>query len=358
MLEQFKVGHDEADFVQGDDLKSTVAGIFRHLGVPDDDAELGADVLVLADLRGVDSHGVSNMLRSYVDGYQNGSINPRPDWKVIRETPSTATVDSDRGLGTIITPKAMNIAIEKARNVGVGMVAVGNARHLGMASYHSMLALEHDMIGVCMTSCPPQVLPTFGAEPRLGTNPIAIAVPTGDEAPFVFDAATSSVAVNKIRIAQRLGADIPAGWLAEQDGTPIMEERQAPDDYWLLPVGGSREGGSHKGYGLSCVVDILAGVLTGFGYGAVPGRPNFGHYVAAYSVDAFTEVTHFKQEMDEWVQMMNATKPAPGHDRVIVAGQPEAEMETLRRDEGIPLHPEVSQSIRDICAELGVPCTF
>ena len=358
MLEQFKVDHDAAEFVQGEDLKSTVAGIFRHLGVPDDDADLGADVLVLADLRGVDSHGVSNMLRSYVNGYQDGSINPRPDWRVIRETPSTASVDSDRGLGTIITPKAMNIAIEKARNVGVGMVTIGNARHLGMASYHSMLALPHDMIGVCMTSCPPSVLPTFGAEPRLGTNPIAIAVPTGEEAPFVFDAATSSVAVNKIRIAQRLGADIPAGWLAEADGTPIMEERQAPDNYWLLPVGGSREGGSHKGYGLSCVVDILAGVLTGFGYGAVPGRPNFGHYVAAYSVDAFTDAASFKQEMDEWVRMMNATKPAPGQDRVLVAGQPEAEMEAIRRDEGIPLHPEVAQSIRDICAELGVGCLF
>ena len=358
MLEQFKVDHDTAEFVGGEALKSTVAGIFRRLGVPDGDAELGADVLALADLRGVDSHGVSNMLRSYVSGYQEGSINPRPEWRVVRETPSTATVDSDRGLGTIVTPKAMGIAIEKARNVGVGMVTIGNARHLGMASYHAMLALPHDMIGVCMTSCPPAVLPTFGAEPRLGTNPIAVAAPAGEEAPFVFDAATSSVAVNKIRIAQRLGADIPAGWLAEADGTPVMEDRPAPDSYWLLPVGGSREGGSHKGYGLSCVVDILAGVLTGYGYGAAPGRPNFGHYVAAYSVDAFTDAAHFKQEMDAWIRMMNATRPAPGHDRVLVAGQPEAEMEALRRAEGIPLHPEVCQSIRDMCAELGAECAF
>ena len=356
MLERFKVGHDEAEFVQGDALKATVAAVFEKLGVPPDDAELGADVLVLADLRGVDSHGVSNMLRSYINGYQDGSINPRPDWKVVRETPSTATIDSDRGLGTIITPKAMDIAIQKAAAVGVGMVAIGNARHLGMASYHSIRALAHDMIGVCMTSCPPSVLPTFGAEPRLGTNPIAVAVPTLNEAPFVFDAATSSVAVNKIRIAQRLGADIPGGWLAGQDGTPVMEEGLAPDDYWLLPMGGTREGGSHKGYGLACVVDILAGVLTGFGYGAVPGRPNFGHYVAAYSIDAFTEVTEFKQEMDEWVRMMNNTRPAPGHDRVVVAGQPEAEVEAVRRAEGIPLHPDVAQSIRDMCAELGVEC--
>ena len=356
MLEQFKVGHEAAVLADGPALQDTVAGVFARMGVPPDDAALAADVLVLADLRGVDSHGVSNMLRSYVAGYQEGSINPRPEWRVVRETPSTATIDSDRGLGIIVTPQAMELAIRKAANVGVGMVAIGNARHLGMASYHAMLALPHDMIGVCMTSCPPSVLPTFGAEPRLGTNPIAVAVPAGEEPPFVFDAATSSVAVNKIRIAQRLGADIPGGWLADADGTPIMDEGPAPGDFNLVPLGGNRELGSHKGYGLSCVVDILAGVLTGFGYGAVPGRPNFGHYVAAYSVEAFTEVAQFKREMDEWLRMMKATKPAPGHDRVLVAGQPEAEMELVRRAEGIPLHPEVAQWLRDACAELGVEC--
>ena len=358
MLEQFKVSHDDAEFVQGDDLKKTVAGIFEKLGVNSVDALLAADVQVLADLRGVDSHGVSNMLKSYITGYQEGSINPRPNWKVVRETPSTATVDSDKGLGTIITPKAMDIAIQKAKNVGVGMVTIGNARHLGMASYHAMLALPHDMIGICMTSCPPQVLPTFGAEPRLGTNPIAIAVPAKNEPPFVFDVATSSVAVNKIRIAARLGAEIPGGWMAREDGSPIMESGLAPEKFTLLPLGADREGGSHKGYGFSCMVDILAGVLTGFGYGAVPGRPNFGHMVAAYSIDAFTDVEPFKAEMDEWLQMMKSTKPAPGHDRVLVAGQPEAEVEVVRRDEGIPLHPDVADWIRDTCGEMSVPCLF
>ena len=358
MLEQFKVSHDDAEFVQGDDLKKTVAGIFEKLGVSPEDSLLAADVQVLADLRGVDSHGVSNMLKSYISGYQEGSINPRPNWKVVRETPSTATVDSDKGLGTIITPKAMEIAIQKAKNVGVGMVTIGNARHLGMASYHAMLALPHDMIGICMTSCPPQVLPTFGAEPRLGTNPIAIAVPAKNEPPFVFDVATSSVAVNKIRIAARLGAEIPGGWMAREDGSPIMETGLAPEKFTLLPLGADREGGSHKGYGFSCMVDILAGVLTGFGYGAVPGRPNFGHMVAAYSIDAFTDVEPFKVEMDEWLQMMKTTKPAPGHDRVLVAGQPEAEVEVVRREEGIPLHPDVADWIRDTCGEMSVPCLF
>ncbi len=358
MLPRFRVNLDDAITVPGEDLKSVVASIFEKVGVPPEDAQLGADVLVLADLRGVDSHGVSNMLRSYLGGYQRGEINPRPNISIVRETASTASLDSDRGLGTIVTPKAMDIAIEKARQSGVGMVTVGNSRHLGMASYHAMLALEHDMIGVCMTSAPPRMVPTFGAEPRLGTNPIAVAVPARNEPPFVYDAATSSVAQNKIEIARRLGADLEPGWLAADDGTPIMEEGPVPETYNLLPMGATRELGSHKGYGLACVVDIFAGVLTGFGYGAVPGRPNFGHYVAAYNISGFDDPDHFKDEMDGWLQMMKTTKPAPGHDRVLVAGQPEAEMEAVRRKEGIPLHPEVVQFMRDTCAELSVRCLF
>ena len=361
MLEQFRVKLEDAVLVQGDDLRGTVVACFEKVGVPREDAALAADVLVQADLRGVDTHGVSNMLRSYLTGYQNGTINPRPNWKIVRETPATANIDSDAGLGVIVTPKAMQVAIAKAKEVGIGMVTLGNARHLGMASYHAMLALEHDMIGVCMTSCPPSVLPTFGAEPRLGTNPIALAAPARHEPPFVFDAATSSVAANKLGIARRLGAKLEPGWMADSEGNPIMEEMDAPSaeearDYTLLPLGGTREMGSHKGYGFGAIVDILAGVLTGVGYGAVPGRPNFGHYVAAYSIDAFTDVDTFKDMMDEWLRMMKTTKPAPGHDRVMVAGQPEAEVEAVRLVDGIPLHPEVIQYIRDICSELSVPC--
>ena len=172
----------------------------------------------------------------------------------------------------------------------------------------------------------------------------------------MFDAATSTVAGNKIGIARRLGAKLEPGWLADGEGNPIMDEIDTPDTYTLLPLGSTRELGSHKGYGLSCIVDILGGVLTGFGYGVFPGRPNFGHYVAAYSVDAFTDVEQFKVTMDEWMEMMKTTKPAPGHDRVMVAGQPEAEMEIVRRDEGIPLHQEVVDWLRDTCGELSTPC--
>ena len=356
MLKQFQVSEEDSVLVPSDDLKATVAGLFEKLGVEAADAQLGADVLVLADLRGVATHGVSNMLKSYVAGYQDGSINPCPDWKVVRESPATANIDSDRGLGTIVVPKAMEIAVEKAKSVGVGMVTMFNARHLGMASYHAMLALPHDMIGVCMTSCPPLMPPTFGAEPRLGTNPIAVAVPAQDEPPFVFDAAMSLVASNKVRIARLVGGKMQPGWMADPEGNPVMEEAEIPETYTLLPLGSTRELGSHKGYGLAGVVDILAGVLTGFGFGINPGRPNFGHYVAAYNIEAFTDLDGFKEMMDQWLRMLKDTKPAPGHERVLVAGQPEAETEAVRRAEGIPLHKDVVHWLRDTCAELSVPC--
>ena len=167
-----------------------------------------------------------------------------------------------------------------------------------------------------------------------------------------------SGAVNTMESDRRWGAKMEPGWLAAEGGTPIMEAVEVPETYSLLPLGGTRELGSHKGYGFSCVVDIMAGVLTGVGYGAVPGRPNFGHYVAAYSIAGFDDPTHFKEMMDEWLLMMKSTAPAPGHDRVMVAGQPEAEMEVIRREEGIPLHQEVVDWFHDTCAELAIPCAF
>ena len=217
MLESFILKEEDAVRVRHEDLRTTTSSIFEKMGVPSADAAVAADVLVLADLRGVDSHGVSNMLRSYVTGYTNGTINPTPDWKILRERPSTANIDSDLSLGIIMAPKAMDIAIAKAKQTGVGIVTMGRAGHVGMAAYHAMLALPHDMIGICLSGTPPQVLPTFGAEPRLGTNPIAVAVPTNEESPFVLDIATSVVAINKFRIAKRLGATIPGGMLADMD---------------------------------------------------------------------------------------------------------------------------------------------
>ena len=355
MVDLFKVPEEESVRVEPEALRAMVTAIFEKVGVPPEDAYLGADVLVTADLRGVDSHGVSNMLRNYVTGYNVGTINPRPDWRIVREAPAAATVDCDRGLGIIVAPKAMEIAIQKAKAAGIGMVTMRNGRHLGMASYHAMLALKHDMIGVCTTAVRAAVLPTFGREPRLGTNPIAVAVPAGKEHPFVLDIATSVVPVNKLRLAQRLGAVIPGGWIADEEGTPLMEPGPVPEHYQLLPLGTTRDLGSHKGYGLAGVVEILSAILSGEGDAMMQERGNAAHMVAAYNIEAFTPVDEFKQAMDDWMQSLKSTPPAPGHDRVLVPGQPEHEMEQERRTKGVPLHQEVIAWFKDISRELEIP---
>ncbi len=355
VLEVFHVKEADAVRVRHEDLRATVTALFMKAGVPRADAELGADVLVAADLRGVDSHGVSNMLRSYLQRYASGENNPRPNWRIVRESPSTATIDCDAGLGIIIGPKAMDIAIQKAKNVGMGVVTMANGRHMGMASYHAMMALKHDMIGMCMTAPGPQVLPTFGALERLGTNPIAVAAPAKEEPPFVFDAATSTVAINKIQLARRLDAVIPAGLIAQKDGAPIMEEGKVPAEFKMLPMGSIREQGSHKGYGLACVVEIMCSILAGSGFGAMNPRGMAQHYVAAYSIEAFTDVEEFKLTMDQFLRTLKETPPAPGHERVLVPGQPEVEEEAERRAHGIPLHKEVIQWFDSICAEMSVP---
>ena len=356
MLERFKIPDKDQVRVPHQPLRRTVAGIFEKMRVPPRDAHLAADVLVSADLRGVDSHGVSNQLRRYLEDYNSGHINPRPKVRIVRETPSTANMDSDSGIGLVATPHAMEIAIKKARVTGIGMVTIFNGRHIGMAAYHAMLALDHDMIGICMTSTRPTVLPTFGSEPRLGTNPIAIAAPARAEPPFVLDMATSAVASNKFVLAQRLGINVPPGWVSDQHGTPIMEPGPLPETYYGLPLGGTRDIGSHKGYGLACVVDILCGLLSGGGFSMTSGaRGNYSHMVAAYSIAAFTDVPSFKDMMDDFLRTLRSTPPAPGQERVLYPGLPEFEAEQDRRANGIPLHREVVQWLKDTCAELGIP---
>jgi L-2-hydroxycarboxylate dehydrogenase (NAD+) len=357
MLHRFAEKEQDFPRVPEAQLRETVVHIFEKMKLSSEDCRLAADVLVTADMRAVESHGVSNLLRGYVRGYQQGTSNPNPKWSIIRETPSTATIDCDHGLGIIVAPKAMDLAIEKAKKVGIGMVTMRNGGHMAMASYHAMRALKHDMIGLCMTAAIPDMFPTFGAEPRLGTNPIALAAPADKEAPFVYDAATTVVAGNKLGLARRAGIMLPAGWIADATGAPIMTETDppAPGMNRLLPLGSTREMGSHKGYGLACVVEILSSILSGGGYGRV-GRFTFNHCVTAYSIEAFMDAAEFKRTMDEWLQLLKCTKPAPGHERVLYPGLPEAEAEVERRAKGIPLHPEVIAWFRSACKELSIPC--
>ena len=357
MLENFKVPEQDQVKVSEDSLHKAVSAIFEKMGLTPEDATDGADMLVTADLRGIETHGVSNKMRDYVQQYTNGELNPRPSWRIERESPGTAVIDGDRGLGVILGPKAMRIAIDKARQVGIGIVTIHNSGHLGAVGQFAMQATKEDMVGMCATAIGSGILPTFGAEPKLGTNPISIAAPTKSEAPFLFDAATSAVAGNKIRLAERVGANLLPGWIAETDGTPIMEERPVPGrgQYHMLPIGGSRDQGSHKGYGVNMMVEIMATFLSG----ALPSMLNLSglarHYFAAYDISAFTDLDTFKENMDQMLQTLRSTKPAPGHERVMYPGLSEYEEEQERHVSGIPLHKEVVEWFEGISGELSVP---
>src|SRR5499433_700072 len=251
ILERFKVPEKDQVHVSEAALRRTVTEIFEKLGVSRDDAAEGADVLTMTDLRGVETHGVSNMLRAYVRDYKAGKLNPQPGWRLLRESPGTAVIDAERRLGIMIGPRAMRLAIEKARKVGIGTVIVHNSGHFGAIGHHAMLAAHQDMVGVCFTGAGLSVVPTFAAKPLLGTNPIALAAPARQEAPMLFDAATSAIAGNKIRLAMRVGSPLLPGWVTDKDGTPIMEEKPIfdRDEFHQAPLGGTREQGSHKGYG-------------------------------------------------------------------------------------------------------------
>jgi LDH2 family malate/lactate/ureidoglycolate dehydrogenase len=349
----FKVPEDLAVRVAPEAMHRLVVELFVALGMPPADAGRCADTLLYADVRGIDSHGVSNMFPSYVAGLRSGTINPAPQWKVVREAPATATVDSDAGLGLTVGPQAMQLAIAKARACGVGTVAANNGRHFGAAAYHAHLAADAGMIGVSMTVGGIQVAPTYGARAMVGLNPIAVAVPARNEAAFVFDASMSSVAGNKIRIARRLGRPVKPGWIARTDGTPVMEEEPVPDDFLMLPLGATRELGSHKGYGLAVVVDVLCGVLSGTGRGYAHQGTN-SHHFAAYRIDAFCDPDEFLDEMDRYLADLRACPTAPGHDRVLYAGLAEHEIELERRAKGIPYHVDVVKYFRELAAELGV----
>ena len=357
MLERFKVPLKDQVRVPESSLRTTVTAIFQKMGVPREDAALAADVLVVTDLRGVETHGVSNVLRVYVKGYNDGLLNPRPKWKVLRETPSTATIDCDRGLGIIQAPKAMRMAIDKARKVGVGVVVMNNGGHLGACGYHAMLAAQEGMVGMCATTGGLALVPTWGAEPRLGINAMAIAAPAKSEPYFLFDAATTTIAGNKVQLAKRVGAKLHPGWIADENGIPIMKEVDPPDRgrLFLLPLGSTREMGSHKGYGLAMMVEVWTTLLSG----ALPWvlEPGAGskHFLAAYNISAFVDLEQFKENMDRTLRMLRETKPAPGHDRVVYPGLLEHEEMQERKAHGIPLHKEVVQWFDGICEELSVP---
>ena len=342
-------------------LRATAAAILRALGLAGDHAADAADVLVATDLRGIESHGV-NMLRGYVQQFRDGLLNPRPDWRVVREAPATATIDADRALGISIGRKLMETAMEKASRFGTGMVSVANCGHLGAVGHFAMLAARQDMVGVCMTASSGGVgvLPTFGAEPRLGANPIGLAAPAGKEAPLLIDISASVPIANKVQLLREAGKEVPPGWISDSQGTPIMEAGPAPPpgEFFHLPLGSARQMGSHKGYALSLVPEVLATLLSG----AVPSMQKLrngmkGAFIA-YDISKFTDLAGFKENMDGMLSALRQTKPAPGEERVLYPGLIEHETEQERLANGIPLSSETVDWLRATSTELGLPAAI
>jgi len=341
-------------------LKKFVSSVFESIGCPEKDAHLAADVLVSADARGIDSHGVAR-LAGYVRLYDHGRLNPSPKIHILHESPSTALLDGDRGLGLVVAPKAMEIACQKAALAGTGWVAVQNSNHFGIAGYHAMKALPQDMIGWAMTHAAPLVTPTFSREKLLGTNPIAVAIPALTEPPFVADFASTAVAYGKLEILQRKGMDTPDGWVQDRLGNPSNDAFAIKNGGALLPLGGDREHGSHKGYGLGAIVDILSGVLSGANFG--PWVPPFatagfmqagetvgkgtGHFLGAMRIDAFRPAEEFQKDMDRWIKRFRAAEAVDGK-QVLIPGDPERELEIERKLHGIPLLEPVVQDLRSL----------
>lgn len=349
-----------------DRLHQFAVNLFIKIGCPNDQAIEAANVLLSADLRGVDSHGVARLV-GYLRLYEKNRINPHPQLSVVHETPSTAVVDGDAGLGLVAGPYAMRLAIEKAKNVGTGWVAVKNSNHYGIAGYHAMMALEADCIGISMTNASPLVAPTYSKERLLGTNPIAVAVPAGDEPPFVADMATTTAANGKLEILQRKNESAPLGWLQDKEGQPTQAAQGIVEGGALLPLGGDREHGSHKGFILGSIVDILSAVLSGANYGPwVPPFVSFldpdpnpvgegiGHFFGALRIDAFRPAFEFKTHMDIWIKRFRNAETINETNKVIIPGDPERQIEQLRRKEGIPLLDTVVKDLQSLSEQYQV----
>jgi LDH2 family malate/lactate/ureidoglycolate dehydrogenase len=347
-------------------LYTFVKEIFQAIGCTAEHATQATNVLLAADARGIDSHGVAR-LSGYVRLWEAGRINTRPRLEVVHETPGTATIDADRALGLLSAPMAMELAMEKAQVTGTGWVAVKNSNHFGIAGYHALMAAERDMIGWAMTNASPLVAPTHSKERMLGTNPIAVAIPAGEEPTFVADFATTTAANGKLEILQRKQQPAPAGWVQTAEGGSSTDPNALKSGGALLPLGSDVERASHKGYCLGSIVDILSGVLSGASFGpwappfvsflpVAPDMPGegLGHFVGAMRIDAFRPASDFKSAMDTWIRRFRQAQPIHDINPVLIPGDPERETEARRKIEGIPLLEPVVKDLQELANKFSV----
>ena len=351
-------------------LRAFTENVFTKMGCSAAHATLAADVLLKSDLRGIDSHGVAR-LTGYVRLWEKGRINTKPTIKIVHETPTTATVDGDAGLGLVVAPFAMDLAIAKAEKYGSGWVAVKNSNHFGIAGYHALKAVEKDMIGISMTNASPLVAPTFTTERLLGTNPMCYAFPAGKYPPVVVDMATSAAANGKLEIAQRANEELPNGWVQTKEGSGSTNPNELKGGGALLPLGSDKDHGSHKGYGLGATVDILSAVLSGANYGpwvppfvafldppSDPVGEGIGHFFGAMRVDGFRPTSDFKNHLDNWIGRFKAAKSIDPDKPVIIPGEPEYAAEQERSKNGIPIVDAVVSDLKEIANKFKIVMKF
>jgi len=346
---------------KAEDLKSYASRFLMSFDVPQEDAKIMADVLIAADLRGVDSHGIIRLHSYYGTRLQRELIDPLSSTTVVRETLVSLALDGGNGLGPVVAHRAMLRCIEKAEQSGIAIVTVHNSNHFGIAGYYAMMALPHDMIGVSLTNSQPLVAPTYGRTAMLGTNPIAVAVPTGTERPYVLDMATSIVPIGRVKVYSKSGEKIPAGWGMDKVGKSTEDPDAVIADGALFPLGGTDIMRGYKGYGLALLVDILSGVLSGAAFSTAvgnpsnPGRADVGHFFMAIKPDLFRPVDDFKQGMDELIQRMKEAPKILDHDRIYIHGEKEFEHAERCAVEGVPVLAPVVDSLVEIGDQIGVP---
>ena len=364
---------EDRTYVPWETIGNFIINVFERVGVSHEDAVICAEVLMESDRRGIESHGCNRFKPIYIDRIRDGIINPVTRLQVIRETPTTAVIDGNNGMGMVIAHKSMAMAIEKAKKNGMGMVAVRNSTHYGIAGYYATMATKEGLIGITGTNARPSIAPTFGVENMLGTNPLTFGLPSDEDFPFVLDCATSITQRGKIEYYARTGKETPSGMVIGQDGIAMTDSEQilkalTNGSAAFAPLGGiGEELGGYKGYGYATVVEILSAalqagsfmkMLTGIGPEGEKVPYNLGHFFMAIDPEAFMGREIFKKITGDILRELRSSQVAPGEKKIYTAGEKEYLIWLDRKDKGVPLGAAVRKELMDIRDELGMDFNF
>jgi L-2-hydroxycarboxylate dehydrogenase (NAD+) len=348
-------------------IESFMVKVLMKAGLPKEDAEIVTDVLVQADKLGFDSHGVNRLKPIYLDRINDGILNPVTNLEIVKEGPTTAVVDGHNGMGHVISYKSMQMAIDKAKKYGMGMVAVRNSTHYGFAGYYPLMATKENLIGITGTNARPSIAPTFGVENMLGTNPMTFGIPTDEDFPFLLDCATSITQRGKVEVYARQGKEMPKGWVIDENGESKTNSKEVLEDLIagraaFTPLGGvGEETGGYKGYGYATVVEILSAALQQGAYmkmlmGIKDGKKvpyPLGHFFIAIDISAFTEPDDFKRISGSILRDLRASRKMPGENRIYTAGEKEHDTWMYRKDKGVPFNDALLEEFSGMCKTYG-----